>query len=94
MRARDVPQARQHTRPVLVTALVMTIMVLELVAVLMTPTVLVAVIVLVLVAVIVIVAVLVIAVVAQAAHAVHDIQHARVNALQHIDKYQARVLAN
>jgi len=90
MRARDVPQARQYAGPVLVTALVMTIMMLVLmtVAVLMTPTVLVAVLVLVLVAV------LVIAVVARAAHAVHDIQHARVNALQHIDKYQARVLAN
>ena len=82
MRARDVPQARQHTRPVLVAVLVMTIMVLVAVTVLMT------------VAVLVLVVLLVIAVVARAAHAVHDIQHARVNALQHIDKYQARVLAN
>jgi hypothetical protein len=90
MRARDVPQARQRTGPVLVAVLIMTIMVLVLAAVLMNPTVLVAVAVLMTVAV----AVLVIAVGAQAAHAVHDIQHARVNALPHIDKYQARVLAN
>jgi Ca2+/Na+ antiporter len=88
MRARDVPQARQHARPVLVAVLVMTIVVLVAVTVLMTVAVLVAVLVLVLVVL------LVIAVVARAAHAVHDIQHARVNALQHIDKYQARVLAN
>jgi hypothetical protein len=88
MPARDVPQARQHTGPVLVAVLIMTIMVLVLAAVLMNPTVLVAVVVL------MTVAVLVIAVGAQAAHAVHDIQHARVNALPHIDKYQARVLAN
>ena len=86
MRARDVPQARQHARPVLVGVLVMTIMVLVAVAVL--------VLVLVAVLVLVLVVLLVIAVVARAAHAVHDIQHARVNALQHIDKYQARVLAN
>jgi Ca2+/Na+ antiporter len=90
MRARDVPQARQHARPVLVAVLVMTIVVLVAVTVLMTVAVLVAVLVLVLVLVVL----LVIAVVARAAHAVHDIQHARVNALQHIDKYQARVLAN
>ena len=78
MRARDVPQAGQRTGPVLVAVLIMTIMVLVLVAVLMTPTVLVA--------VTVAMAVLVIAVGARSAHAVHDIQHARVNALQHIDK--------
>jgi hypothetical protein len=65
---------------VLVAALIMTIMVLVAVTVLMT--------------VAVLVAVLVIAVVARAAHAVHDVQHARIDALPHIDKYQARVLAN
>jgi hypothetical protein len=63
---------------VLVAALIMTIIVLVAVTV----------------AVLVAVLVLVIAVVAQAAHAVHDVQHARINALPHIDKYQARVLAN
>ena len=30
----------------------------------------------------------------RATDAVHDIQHARVNALQHINKYQRRALAN
>jgi hypothetical protein len=30
----------------------------------------------------------------RAADAVHDIQHARENALQHINKYQRRALAN
>jgi hypothetical protein len=63
---------------VLVAALIMTIIVLVAVTV----------------AVLVAVLVLVIAVVARAAHAVHDVQHARINALPHIDKYQARVLAN
>ena len=90
MRARDVPQARQHTGPVLVAVLIMTIIVLVLAPMLMTPTVLVAVTVL----MTVVMAVLMIAVGARSAHAVHDIQHARVNALPHIDKYQARVLAN
>jgi uncharacterized BrkB/YihY/UPF0761 family membrane protein len=33
-------------------------------------------------------------IVMRAADAVHDIQHARENALQHINKYQRRALAN
>jgi hypothetical protein len=33
-------------------------------------------------------------VVVRAARAVHDIQHAPVNALQHINSYQGRALAN
>ena len=86
MRARDVPQAAPGRRARARDRAHMTIMVLVVVTVLMT--------VAVLVAVFVIVAVLVIVAVARAAHAVHDIQHARVNALQHIDKYQTRVLAN
>jgi hypothetical protein len=42
----------------------------------------------------VIVFVFVLVVVMRAARAVHDIQHARVNALPHIDNYQGRALAN
>jgi hypothetical protein len=38
--------------------------------------------------------VFVVAFVVRAAHAVHDIQHARINALQHINNYQGRALAN
>jgi hypothetical protein len=44
--------------------------------------------------VVMVVTVLMAVVVMQAAHAVHDIQHARENALPHIHTYQGRALAS
>jgi len=82
MRARDVAHAPRQASPgpavVLVTVDAMAIVVLTTLAVLMA----------------VIVFVFVLVVVMRAARAVHDIQHARVNALPHIDNYQGRALAN
>ena len=82
MRARDVAHAPSQASPgpavVLVTVDAMAIVVLTTLAVLMA----------------VIVFVFVLVVVMRAARAVHDIQHARVNALPHIDNYQGRALAN
>jgi hypothetical protein len=47
-----------------------------------------------LVTVVMVVTVLMAVVVMRAAHAVHDIQHARENALPHIHTYQGRALAS
>jgi cell division protein FtsW (lipid II flippase) len=80
MRAHDVKQARQDASSVtvIVPVVIMTIVLHVTVTVLMT----------------VFVVAFVVAFVVRAAHAVHDIQHARINALPHINNYQGRALAN
>jgi len=92
MRARDVQQAPRHASPgpavVPATVDATTVMVLPTVTV----TVLMAVLMTVIVAVTTVVVVLV--VVLRTARAFHDIQHARINALPHLDKYQRRAVAN
>ena len=86
MRAGDVQQAPRQASPgpavVPATVDAMAVVVLTTVTVLMT----------VIVAVSTVVVVLV--VVMRTARAFHDIQHARINALPHLDKYQRRAVAN
>jgi hypothetical protein len=90
MRAGDVQQAPRQASPgpagVPATVDAMAVMVLT------TVTVPVPVLVTVIVAVSTVMVVLV--VVLRTARAFHDIQHARINALPHLDKYQRRAVAN
>jgi hypothetical protein len=96
MRARDVQQAPRHASPgpALVPATVdaTAVRVLTTVTVTVLMTVIVAVLMTVIVAVSTVMVVLV--VVLRTARAFHDIQHARINALPHLDKYQRRAVAN
>jgi hypothetical protein len=88
MRARDVQQAPRQASPgpAVVPATV------DAMAVMVLTTVTVPVLVTVIVAVSTVMVVLV--VVLRTARAFHEIQHARINALPHLDKYQRRAVAN
>ena len=89
MRAHDVQQAGEHISPVLVPVLVVSIVLVVIVV-----AVLVAVTVLVLVLMILAVVMTGLVVVLRAALTVHDIKHARIIALRHLDSYQGRAPAN